>query len=121
MGAITEDQQKILKPGILSLSIKDKAVLLATYMPFLKYGGLFIPTSHHYAIGTEVFILLNLLEEPERLAVTGTVAWITPEGAARKRPSGIGIQFKDPQGKLRRKIETLLEGQLNADTPTCTL
>ena len=29
--------------GILSLTIKDKAVLYAAYMPFVKHGGLFIP------------------------------------------------------------------------------
>lgn len=29
--------------GILSLTIKDKSVLYAAYMPFIKNGGLFIP------------------------------------------------------------------------------
>ena len=29
--------------GILSLTIKDKAVLYAAYMPFVKNGGMFIP------------------------------------------------------------------------------
>ena len=28
--------------GILSLTIKDKSVLYAAYMPFIKNGGLFI-------------------------------------------------------------------------------
>ena len=40
--------------GILSLSIKDKAVLYAAYMPFVKNGGLFIPTKKDYALGDEV-------------------------------------------------------------------
>ncbi|MFT5580516.1 MAG: type IV pilus assembly protein PilZ, partial [Paraglaciecola psychrophila] len=31
--------------GILSLTIKDKAVLYAAYMPYLINGGLFIPTN----------------------------------------------------------------------------
>ena len=32
-----------VRNGILSLAIKDKAVLYAAYMPFVKNGGLFIP------------------------------------------------------------------------------
>ncbi|HYD33587.1 MAG TPA: pilus assembly protein PilZ, partial [Methylophilaceae bacterium] len=32
------------KPGVLSLAIKEKAALYAAYMPFVKGGGLFIPT-----------------------------------------------------------------------------
>lgn len=31
--------------GILSLTIKDKSVLYAAYMPFIRNGGLFIPTN----------------------------------------------------------------------------
>ncbi len=33
------------RSGILSLTIKDKAVLYAAYMPFLLNGGLFVPTN----------------------------------------------------------------------------
>ena len=46
--------------GILSLAIKDKAVLYAAYMPFIRNGGLFIPTKKEYELGDEVFMLLNL-------------------------------------------------------------
>jgi type IV pilus assembly protein PilZ len=34
------------KQGILSLTIKDRTVLYAAYMPFLRNGGLFIPTTN---------------------------------------------------------------------------
>ncbi len=37
------------RSGILSLTIKDKSVLYAAYMPFIKEGGLFIPTSKQNA------------------------------------------------------------------------
>ena len=49
--------------GILSLTIKDKSVLYAAYMPFIKNGGLFIPTNKSYKLGDEVFMLLNLMDE----------------------------------------------------------
>ena len=76
--------------GILSLAIKDKAVLYAAYMPFVKNGGLFIPTKKDYQLGDEVFMLLNLMEEAEKIPVAGTVVWITPKGAQGARVAGIG-------------------------------
>ncbi|MGB1192095.1 MAG: PilZ domain-containing protein, partial [Pseudomonadales bacterium] len=69
------------KSGILSLTIKDKAVLYAAFMPFVENGGLFIPTNKQYAIGDEVFMLLNLMDEPEKIPVAGKVIWITPKHA----------------------------------------
>ena len=42
------------KQGILSLTIKDRTFLYAAYMPFLRNGGLFIPTNKRFALGEEV-------------------------------------------------------------------
>ena len=55
------------KPGLLTLTIKDKSALYAAYMPFLDGGGLFIPTNDKYNFGDEVFLLLSLIDEPEKL------------------------------------------------------
>lgn len=107
--------------GILSLTIKDKSVLYAAYMPFIKNGGLFIPTSKDYKLGTEVFILLNLMEEPEKLPVTGKVVWVTPRGAQGNRAAGIGVQFSDADMAVRNKIETYLAGALKSDRLTHTM
>lgn len=107
--------------GVLSLNIKDKAVLYAAYMPFIKYGGLFIPTNKAYEIGNEVFMLLKLLEEPEKIPVAGKVVWVTPPRAQGTRVRGIGIQFNDPDGTARNKIENVLAGQLDSDTATHTM
>jgi len=38
------------KPGVLSLAIKEKASLYAAYMPFIKGGGLFIPTTKPFKL-----------------------------------------------------------------------
>ncbi|MGD0961458.1 MAG: pilus assembly protein PilZ, partial [Methylomonas sp.] len=57
------------RQGILSLTIKEKSALYSAYMPFVKNGGLFIPTKRDYEIGEEVFLLLSLLEETERLPI----------------------------------------------------
>ena len=110
------------RQGILSLTIKDKNALYAAYMQFVKNGGLFIPTNKQYKLGDEVFMLLTLMEEAERLPVAGKVIWITPVGAEGNRAAGIGVQFSDQDGgAARNKIEGYLGGALKSDRPTHTL
>lgn len=107
--------------GILSLTIKDKSVLYAAYMPFVKRGGLFIPTNKSYRLGDEVFMLLNLMDEQEKIPVAGKVIWITPKGAQGNRAAGIGVQFSEGDTIARNKIETYLAGALKSDRPTHTM
>ncbi|GAB4357041.1 MAG: PilZ domain-containing protein [Methylohalobius sp. ZOD2] len=110
------------KQGILSLTIKDKNALYAAYMPFVRNGGLFIPTTRNYEIGDEVFMLLSLLDEPERIPVAGRIVWVTPKGAEGYRAAGVGVQFSvEDQGKTRDKIETHLAGMLQTERPTHTM
>ncbi len=107
--------------GILSLTIKDKAVLYAAYMPFVTNGGLFIPTSKSYKLGDEIFMLLNLMDEPEKIPVAGKVTWVTPKGAQGNRAAGIGVQFTDAENVAVTKIENYLAGSLDSDRPTHTM
>lgn len=108
--------------GIISLAIKDKGSLYASYIPFVKNGGLFIPTSKNFSLGEEVFMLLTLMEETERIPVAGQVIWITPQGSQGNRTTGIGVQFSNQDsGETRTKIEALLGGALQADRPTHTM
>jgi len=107
--------------GILSLTIKDKAVLYSAYMPFLENGGLFVPTNKVYRIGDEVFMLLTLMDEPEKIPIAGTVVWVTPKGAQGNRTAGIGVQFSEQDNAANAKIENHLAGSLNSDRPTHTM
>lgn len=109
------------RSGILSLTIKDKAVLYSAYMPFIKHGGLFIPTTKDYKLGEEIFLLLSLMEESEKIPVAGKVVWITPRGAQGNRTAGIGVQFSDQDDIARRTIENYLAGSLESDRPTHTM
>jgi len=111
------------RQGILSLAVKDKAALYNAYMPFLKHGGIFVPTPRRYFLGDEVFLLLTLPESSERLPVAGKVAWVTPTGAQGNRPAGIGVQFgESAEGEaVKGKIEALLAGTLNAERATHTM
>jgi type IV pilus assembly protein PilZ len=110
------------KPGVLSLAIKEKAALYAAYMPFIKGGGLFIPTNKSFKIGDEVFMLLSLLEDPLKLKVVGHVIWLTPVTQG-SRPQGIGVQFSEKDGgqEARNKIEALLGGALKSTRATHTM
>lgn len=110
------------QPGILNLNIKDKNALYVAYMPYIRNGGLFVPTGKEYSIGDEVFVLLTLMDDGERMPVAGKVVWVTPKGAQGKRAQGIGIQFDDKdQGRTQQKIETVLAGMLNLDRVTHTM
>ena len=107
--------------GVLSLTIKDKAVLYAAYMPFLENGGLFVPTQKAYNIGDEVFMLLSLMDEPEKIPIAGRVVWITPPGAQGNRQAGIGVQFYEDDAAANAKIENHLGGALQSERQTHTL
>lgn len=110
------------RPGMLSLSIKDKASLYAAYMPYVKNGGLFIPTNKTYKLGDEVFMLLSLMEDGERLPVAGKIIWMTPLGAQDNRAQGVGVQFSpQDKGVTRGKIETHLAAALKSERITHTM
>ena len=110
-----------VKQGVLSLTIKDRAVLYAAYMPFIQNGGLFVPTNKQYGLGDEVFILLSLMDEPEKIPITGQVVWITPKGAQGNRQAGIGVQFSEQDFAAATKIEEHLGSALSSDRPTHTM
>jgi len=109
-------------PGILSLNIKDENALYAAYMPYVNNGGLFISTKKQYSLGDEVFMLLSLMDDKERLPVAGKIIWVTPVGAQNNKVTGIGVQFSSQDnGLIRNKIEGFLAGALQADRPTYTM
>ena len=111
------------RPSVLSLVIVDRNALYAAYMPFLKGGGLFIPSNKPYKLGDEVFMLLTFMDSKERVPISGRVAWVTPENAIGTHTPGIGIQFSaQDAGMVRARIETLLLGEQSlSDRPTHTM
>lgn len=111
------------RPSVLSLNINSKSALYAAYMPYLKRGGLFIPTPKPYALGDEIFMLLTLMDEPAKLPIAGTVVWVTPEGAQGNKSQGIGVHFSNDESgqSAKRKIEGILGGHLSSNRPTHTI
>lgn len=110
------------KPSVLSLAIKEKHSLYSAYMPFVKGGGLFIPTTKTYNMGDEVFMLLSLLDDPKKVSVAGRVVWIN-EVAQTGKPQGIGVQFNEDISGLesKEKIEALLGANMISNHPTHTI
>jgi len=123
MAADKNPASAVARPGVLSLNIREKAALFAAYMPFLKGGCIFIPTTRAYTLGEELFMLLSLMDDPNRIAVQGKVVWITPEGVQGNRTQGIGVQFTldDTGAAARATIERLLGETLASSRTTHTM
>lgn len=120
---LDNDRPQNARPGALSLNIREKAILYAAYMPFLKGGGIFIPTTKQYRLGDEIFMLIGLMGDANKIPVAGKVVWITPAGSQGNKAQGIGVQFGEDEGGVaaRTKIEELLGGQLKINRPTHTM
>lgn len=111
------------RPGVFTLTIRSKAALYAAWMPLLRGGGIFLPSSRSHALGEEILILLSLLDDPNKIPLQGNVAWINPPHGAGNRPQGIGVQLHDSEAgrELRKKVEGLLAGALQSSRPTHTI
>lgn len=107
--------------GMINLPIKDKTALYSSYMPFVKGGALFVPSTRMYKLGEEVFVIVTLPDDTERMPLTGKVVWVHHRNQGQ-RPAGFGVQLSgEGSDALRRKIEAQLGGSLTADRPTYTL
>lgn len=114
--------ERSTSPGILQLKLNDKEELHRAYMPFVKPGGLFIPTDKPFRLGDEVFVTLVLPEESNRRPLAGKVVWLN-KVSSMERPQGIGVQFiENPVSEaLRTRIEVLLAGHQNSEKTTHTM
>ena len=110
------------RPAILSLAIKEKAALYAAYMPYLKNGGIFVPTNRPYKLGDEVYLILTLMDDPTKYPIAGRVVWISPPGGTARTP-GIGVHFPGDETGIaaRRSIEIALGAAIKSGRPTHTI
>jgi|SRR6188768_3446209 len=111
------------RAGVIPLALRSKMELYQAWMPFLQGGGLFVPSARAHVLGEEVFLLLTYLQEPTKVTLRGTVAWINPAHTSGGRPQGIGVKVaSDPVwDELRKQIETLLAGVVGSARPTHTI
>lgn len=113
----------VARPSVLSLNISSKSALYAAYMPFLKQGGIFLPTNKPFRIGDQIYLLLQIMDEPAKLPVSGTVVWVTPANAQGGKSQGVGVEFSDDDSgqAAKRKIETVVGAYLGSTRSTHTL
>ena len=103
-------------PTLIPLQIRNPEQLAVMYMPFVRNGGIFIPTPKLPRIGDEIAFLLRLPGRPQPLKVLGRVIWINPPGGSFR--TGFGVQFDEQdKGETKRAIEEILGPLLNEDRP----
>jgi len=117
------DAAPVARPTVLSLAIKEKAALYAAYMPFLKHGGIFLPTHKPYKICDEIYLILGLMDDPNKYPIAGKVVWITPPAANNNKAQGIGVHFPDDESgqRVKLRIEEILGAALRSSRATHTL
>lgn len=113
----------IRRPDVISLNLRGKTALYASWMPFLKGGGLFMESRREHKLGDEVLIVLTFLDEPVKIPLSSTVAWVNPPHAHGNRPQGIGVRLPDSAvgTDLKKKIEGILAPVIKSERPTHTL
>lgn len=99
--------------NIIKLTIPNKQELLKAYIKQFKTGGIFVKGNFEYNVGDDVFLILQLQETNESIAVNGMISWQSPKSAVGY-PSGVGVQFNsDKAGSdARNKLELMLGGAL---------
>ncbi|WP_020395742.1 PilZ domain-containing protein [Thiolinea disciformis] len=93
----------------LVLHLPDKTALHNHYMPLVRGGGFFIPCQENLSFGDSVLVQIELPSEGQKAVVPGKVVWITPSGAVRNLPKGVGIQIT---GEHQLRIQQYFEGLL---------
>ena len=113
-------------PGrMLQLRLESKQDIYASYMSFLEYGGVFLPTDDKFDMGEEILLVLELvgLGKTEKIFIKTNVCWINANPSASGRPKGIGLAFGSDESGLKAKtiFENILSGLLHNERPTYTL
>lgn len=104
-----------------NLDLSDLNDLKTHYLPFLKRGGLFIPTSRQVKPGSKLVleVLLPNLSGPKTLQ--GQLAWRTPVGAQDRRLPGVGLHFAEDYEEVKNYIEEQLANFTGKEAPSHTI
>ncbi|MBJ6611214.1 MAG: PilZ domain-containing protein [Candidatus Thiothrix moscowensis] len=107
MGEAHQATGGVQKPAAsLSMAISEKSALHACYMPFIKDGAVFVPTTEKFKLHDEITLHLRLVEEGKKLLIPGRVVWISTGVGQRGGSPGVGLQFT---GEHRFRIKQFLE------------
>jgi len=93
----------------LSMALADRSALHACYMPFIKDGGAFVPTTNYFELHQNILLHLRLVEEGKKLQIHTRVVWISPAAGQHSSRPGVGLQFT---GEHRHRVKQYLENIL---------
>lgn len=113
-------------PGrMLQLRLESKPIIYMSYMSFLEYGGVFLPSNDKFTMGEEVLLVLELVgpARTDKLFIKSNVCWINANPSASGRPKGIGLAFSSDDSGVKAKalFEAILSGLLTNERATYTL
>lgn len=101
-------------PIELKYDIQNQIELNFSYMPFIKGGGLFVPTNKKFQLGDAVMLELHLPGHAEIKHINGNVVWITPANSLYQIYPGIGVQFTGENAKnTNEMIQSNLDNKLD--------
>lgn len=113
----------LIKPEVLHAEIRDKEALYASYMPFIKDGGIFLPTEVAYDLNDDVFVILKLPFDKAVFKFMSKVVWINPTSTNKNKPTGVGLRvdIKNGGAQFMSKIESIVGVMTNSARPTFTI
>ena len=100
-------ENKAAVTAVIPLSLKDKTALHASYMPFIKGGGLYAISPKPHQLGDDVILSLRIESIGKKFAIPGKVVWLAPQSSSGKQ--GVGIRFA---GATSKKVRMVLESVL---------
>jgi len=100
-------------------------------MPFLKNGGLFLPSSlvatragestAGYRFNRSVCLIVQLFDDSQQYFCVTKVVWISPAQVCNGKSRGIGLHFERSEAALIAAIESKLSGCEKSEKSTQTL
>ncbi|MDQ2995380.1 MAG: PilZ domain-containing protein [Pseudomonadota bacterium] len=77
----------------LRIAIRSTDQLKNAYIPFLKKGGLIIPSDPNHEIGSKIPLKVELMDYPHPFNIIGKIVWLTPETIQLPKLNGTGVEF----------------------------
>lgn len=88
----------------VKIVIRTTDELIGTYIPFLKKGGLIIPSDAAHQMGAIVALRVELFDYPHHFDVIGKIVWLTPEHVHLDKLNGTGVEFVSGDNEALWKI-----------------
>lgn len=100
----------VVRPQLM-LPLKNRAAFLEQFFAKGEQGGLFVPGELDVALGEEVDVELQFVEENVRFHIRAMVKWKRGTLGRRSLPPGVGIEFLASDRRTQDQILRFAEGK----------